>query len=135
MQWRRRPTIIIRRIETPVQQDTERDVEWLCKCLGFEGDELAIEIFKDLLKANYAGKYPSSTELCRGREVTRAAVIYHLNKFIERGLIERRGRAYSLRDTTLTNTIDEMEQDVLRYFKRLKEVAKKVDSERRIPVE
>jgi len=135
MQLRRGPVIIIRRIQTPVGQDSERDVEWLCKCLGFEGDKLAIEIFKDLLKANYEGRHPSSTELCRGKEVTRAAVIYHLNKFIERGLIERRGREYSLRDTTLSNTMDEVEQDFLRYFKRLKEIAKKVDSERRIPVE
>ena len=135
MQWRRGPIIIIRKIETPVSQDTDGYVEWLCKCLGFEGDELAIEIFKDLLKANYEGRHPSSTELCRGKEVTRAAVIYHLNKFIARGLIERRGRAYSLRDTTLTNTIDEVEQDFLRYFRRLKEIAKKIDSERRIPVE
>jgi predicted transcriptional regulator len=135
MQWRRRPTIILRRVETPTGQDSERYVEWLCRCLGFEGDELAVEIFKDLLKANYEGKHPSSTELCRGKEVTRAAVIYHLNKFIERGLIERRGREYSLRDTTLSSTIDEVEQDFLRYFKRLKEIAKKVDSERRIPVE
>lgn len=135
MQFGRRPTIIIRRIQVPVQHDTERYVEWLCECLGFGRDELAIEIFKDLLKANYEGKTPSSTELCRGKEVTRAAVIYHLNRFIERGLIERRGRAYSLRDTTLASTIDEIEEDILRYFKRLKEVAKKIDEERSIPVE
>jgi predicted transcriptional regulator len=135
MQFRHRPTIIIRRIQIPVQEDTERYIEWLCDCLGFGGDELAIEIFKDLLKANYEGKSPSSTELCRGKEVTRSAVIYHLNRFIERGLIERRGRAYSLRDTTLTSTIEEIEEDVERYFKRLKEVARKIDSERSIPVE
>jgi predicted transcriptional regulator len=135
MQWGRRPTIIIRRIETPIGHDTEKYVEWLCDCLGFGGDELAITIFKDLLKANYEGRFPSSTELCRGKEVTRAAVIYHLNRFIERGLIERRGRAYFLRDTTLASTIEEIEEDVLRYFKRLKDVAKKIDSERRVPVD
>jgi predicted transcriptional regulator len=118
-----------------VQHNTERYVEWLCDCLGFGGDELAIEIFKDLLKASYEGKSPSSTELCKGKEVTRAAVIYHLNRFIERGLIERRGRAYSLRDATLASTIEEIEEDVVRYFKRLKEVAKKIDEERTIPVE
>lgn len=135
MQFGHRPTIIIRRIQIPVKQDTDSYVGWLCDCLGFGGDALAIEIFKDLLKANYEGKFPSSTELCKGKEVTRAAVIYHLNRFIERGLIERRGRTYSLRDTTLTSTIDEIEEDVLRYFKRLKEVAKKIDDERSIPVE
>jgi DNA-binding transcriptional ArsR family regulator len=135
MQFGRRPTIIIRRIQIPAQETTDNYVKWLCDCLGFGGDELALEIFRDLLKANYEGKYPSSTELCRGKDVTRAAVIYHLNRFIERGLIERRGRAYSLRDTTLTSTIEEIEEDILRYFKRLKEVARKIDSQRNVPVE
>jgi len=135
MRWRGRPTIIIRRIETPLEHDAEGYLQWLCECLGFGGDELAMEIFKDLLKANYKGQYPSSTELCRGKDVTRAAVIYHLNRFIERGLIERRGREYSLRDTTLASTIEEIEEDLLRYFRKLKEVAKKIDSEHNIPVE
>jgi hypothetical protein len=135
MQWRGRPTIIIRRIEIPIEHDIDSSVTWLCECLGFGRDELAIEIFKDLLKANYRGRYPSSTELCKGRTVTRAAIIYHLNRFIERGLIERRGRVYSLRSTTLTSTIEEIEEDVLRYFKRVKEVARKIDTEHNIPVE
>ena len=135
MRWRGRSTIVIRRIESPIERDADSYVQWLCECLGFGGDELAIQIFKDLLKANYKGKYPSSTELCKGRDVTRAAIIYHLNRFIDRGLIERRGRSYSLRDATLASTIEEIEEDMLRYFKKLKEIAKKVDIEHNIPVE
>jgi DNA-binding transcriptional ArsR family regulator len=135
MQRRHRACFIIRKLETPREEDPEKFIEWLCECFGFDEDELATEIFKDLLKANYRGRYPSSSELCRGRDVTRAAIIYHLNRFIERGLVERRGRAYSLRDSTLTSTIDEIEEDVLRYFKKLKEVAKKIDAGHNIPVE
>ncbi|QLJ52448.1 MAG: hypothetical protein Sv326_0273 [Candidatus Fermentimicrarchaeum limneticum] len=132
---RRRSIIVIRRIETPVERDPDSYVQWLCECLGFGRDELATQIFKDLLKANYKGRHPSSTELCKGRDVTRAAVIYHLNRFIDRGLVERRGRSYSLRDTTLTSTIEEIEEDMLRYFKKFKEIARKVDTEHNIPVE
>ncbi|MEM3556217.1 MAG: hypothetical protein QXF56_05855 [Candidatus Micrarchaeia archaeon] len=135
MQRRHRGYIVIRKLETPREQDADKFIEWLCECFGFDEDELATEIFKELLKANYRGRYPSSTELCRGKDVTRAAIIYHLNRFIERGLIERRGRAYSLRDATLTSTIEEIEEDVLRYFKKLKEVAKRIDAEHNIPVE
>lgn len=135
MQTRHRGCIILRRLETPQEENTERFIEWLCECFGFEQDELATELFKELLDANYRRKYPSSTELCRGKKVSRAAVIYHLNKFIERGLVERRGRSYLLRDTTLTSTIEEIEEDALRYFKKLKEIARRIDAERNIPVE
>jgi hypothetical protein len=126
-----RQQIVIRKLERPLEENFEKEVEWLCQCLGLSSEEekLPVDIFKTLLAQTYRGKPVSSTMLTKGKSVTRGAIVYHLNRFIQSGLVVRRGREYTLRDRTLTRTLDEVEEDVLRFLRRMKEIAEKIDEE------
>jgi DNA-binding MarR family transcriptional regulator len=124
-----RQQIVIRRLERPLEENFEKEVEWLCQCLGLSSEEekLPVDIFKTLLTHSQKGRPVSSTMLTKGKNVTRGAIVYHLNRFIQSGLVVRRGREYTLRDRTLTRTLDEVEEDVLRFLRRMKEIAEKID--------
>ena len=122
---------MIRRLERPLEENLEKEIEWLCQCLGLSSEEekLPVDIFKTLLTHTCKGRPVSSTMLSKGKSVTRGAIVYHLNRFIQSRLVVRRGREYTLRDRTLTRTLDEVEEDVLRFLKRMKEIAEKIDAE------
>lgn len=126
-----RQQIVIRRLDRPLDENLEKEIEWLCQCLGLSSEEerLPVDIFKNLLMHTYKGRPVSSTMLTKGKHVTRGAVVYHLNRFIQSGLVVRRGREYTLRDRTLTGTLDEVEEDLLRFLRRMKEIAVKIDAE------
>jgi len=126
-----RQQIIIRKLERPLEESLEKEIEWLCQCLGLStaDERLPIDIFKTLLMRAYQGQPVSSTTLTKGKNVTRGAIVYHLNRFIQSGLVVRRGREYALRDRTLTRTLDEVEEDFLRFLKKMREIAEKIDTE------
>ncbi|MEM3400021.1 MAG: hypothetical protein QXP42_04290 [Candidatus Micrarchaeia archaeon] len=123
--------IIVRDFDAPARRDLEDEIEWLLSSLGFEGEEEGNEvprgIFRCLLEASYKGMGVSSIELCKESKVTRGAVVYHLNRFIKRGVVVRRGREYYLRRLTLRDTLEEIEEDILRMMRRMIKVADEID--------
>lgn len=128
--------LILRDIDVPRKKDMEEDLEWLCQSLGLRGeedrrDELGVEIFKSLVRATYKNEPVRSTIICRRVNVSRGAVVYHLNRFIEMGLVVRRGREYTLRRSSLSRTLEEMESDMERMIRRMREIAEYIDSRNR----
>jgi predicted transcriptional regulator len=121
--------ISLRELELPSINDTEREIAWICQCLGLADgeDDLALDIFKELLHATKKQRGISSKEITEKKHVTQAAVVYHLNIFMRTGLIEKRGRRYFLRSSRLDETLDELEQYMLRRMRRIKEIAKRID--------
>lgn len=123
--------IAIREIDTPRDADVEEELDWICECLGLgdEKDQLAREIFREVILASREREGVSSREIKEKQHVTQAAVVYHLNIFQSSGLIIKQGRRYYLRAQTLDDTLEEIEQDMLRRMARLRRIAKKVQEE------
>lgn len=121
--------IALRELERPVGNNLGKEIEWICECLGLANreDDLAVDIFKELLRASKKREGVSSKEITDKKTVTQGAVIYHLNIFIRSGVIEKRGRRYFLRSHRLDETLGELEQDMLRRMQRLKEIARRID--------
>ncbi|MEW6329408.1 MAG: ArsR family transcriptional regulator, partial [Candidatus Micrarchaeota archaeon] len=86
-----------------------------------------VEVFKEIVKANYRHRPLSSTKLCEGKGVTRGAIVYHLNKLMQSGLVIRRGRAYYLRAANLSRTLEEVEEDALRTLRRARRISEDID--------
>lgn len=114
----------------PKEEDQEELLDWLCDCLalGDEHDELAKEIFRELVKASHERSGVSTREIKEKAYVTQGAVVYHMNVFIRSGIVIRQGRRYHLRASTLDDTLSELEQYMLRRMNRLRELAKKLEN-------
>jgi len=54
-------------------------------------------------------------------------VIYHLNRFIEAGVIVKRGRKYHLRAKEMAKVVEELEYDIDREMHRMLDMAKDFD--------
>lgn len=118
-------------MEKPREHSIDNDIEWICECLGLADreNELATEIFKELLHATKERDGVSSKEITEKKNVTQGAIVYHLNIFMSSGLVVKQGRRYYLRSTSLDETMEGLEQDMLRRMRKLRELAKHIDEE------
>ncbi|MFH1394320.1 MAG: hypothetical protein ABII71_00705 [Candidatus Micrarchaeota archaeon] len=121
--------IALREVDRPKDEDVEEQLDWICECLGLSGqrNELAREIFRDLIIASRDRSGVSTREIKEKQSVTQAAVVYHLNIFQGSGLIIKQGRRYYLRSSTLEGTLEEMEQDMIRRMARLRKIARIIE--------
>ena len=122
--------IVIRYVSVPSEEDDlDAGLDFIYQCLGLgdERDQVGKLVFRALVKASRKGEGISSRDIMQLGAVTQAAIVYHLNQFKRSGLVIKEGRNYYLRGHTLEHTLEEMEGDMLRRFKRLKEIGKKID--------
>jgi predicted transcriptional regulator len=132
----RKPTfrIVVKRIAKPVQSDDAWDeFEWLCQSLGFlepiDKDKTAFSVLKEIVSASEKGEALTSTAIAERVQMSRGAVINHLNNLLRSGLIIRHGRFYVSRSRSMQSTIEEIEEDVERIFLKMKKAAKEIDKE------
>ncbi|MDO8538652.1 MAG: winged helix-turn-helix domain-containing protein [archaeon] len=125
--------LMIRRIERPSRDSFEEEFNWLCKSLGFfepiDKEKTASQIFMKIVKSTEQGKGISSTQLSESVEMSRGSIINHLNNLQEAGLIERDGRVYRTRASSVSGTIDELEADVMLVFQQMRKIATEIDKE------
>lgn len=123
--------IEIRAIEKPDDKDPEKIIRWFVAVLGLSGDEknsMEEQILRDFALAAREGEEGlSSSELRFKKDVARSTVIYHLNRFIEAGIIVKHGRKYHLRATEMSKVIEELEYDIDREMQRMLDMAKEFD--------
>lgn len=125
--------IVIRKVDSPPETTPESKLEWICECLGIDPkDELAREIFKELVKASEKGEGVSTREMKEKANVTQGAIVYHMNCFMRSGIIVKQGRRYYLRSNTLSHTIEDIEQDMLRMMSRMRKIAKLLEDDFRM---
>lgn len=126
---KKQTTILVPEIKVQAKKQTDDSFAVICECFGIdpEKDKLAYEIFKEVMEAQKKDKGVRTIEITKRAHVTQAAVVYHMNTFIRNGIIIREGREYRLRGRTLDETFDELEQDMLRRMRRMRELAKKID--------
>ncbi|MBS7639558.1 MAG: helix-turn-helix domain-containing protein [Candidatus Bathyarchaeia archaeon] len=111
--------------------DPERDLEWICKSLGFleprDRKKTAFRIFKALFEASRENRGLTSDELAAKLSLTRGTMVHHLNKMIRSGLVIYYEGKYKLRGRSLRSTIEEAHRDINRIFENLYKVAEIID--------
>jgi hypothetical protein len=123
--------IVIRVLEKPDFNDPEKLIKWFVSVLGLSGegeiDSIGEQILSEFAKAAYLDKGLSSSELKLDTVLARSTVIYHLNRFIDSGLLVKKGRKYYLRASEMSKAIEEIEYDIDRELSRMLDTAKQFD--------
>lgn len=117
-----------------LQNETfDEQIAWICSTLGFfeniDKGKSAAAIFKEIFLAGSLGQVLTSTTIAERVGMSRGSTINHLNNLLNAGLIEKGGKYYFARHKTMQGTIDEIEDDILHIFSRIKKVAKDIDNE------
>ncbi len=123
--------IVIRFVERPDSESQEKILKWFCEVFGLstEGspDSLEEQILGNFAKAAYKNEGLSSSELRLNTDLARSTVIYHLNRFIDAGLLVKKGRKYYLRASEMQKAIEEIQYDMEREMQRMLDTAREFD--------
>lgn len=128
MAARRTAQLSVRKV--PMLRSGESGLEWIFRSLGFGeegGDEAAYRIFKKIVEESEEGEGVGTAQLTKTIRISRVGTLYHINKFMSAGLVVRSGRKYQLRAENLELTLEEVEADFQRAFRRMEEVAEQLD--------
>lgn len=125
--------ITIIRIRKPSQKDINKDLQWFSESLGLfnsrDKEKSCFRVFIELLKATRSQKPFTSDEIAFRANLSRATVVHHLNKLTEAGFVETLPKGYLLRVDNMESLVEEIKQDLNRYFLELEEMAKELDQE------
>ncbi len=123
--------ITIIEFNTPKSDGIDEELNWICKSFDLDPKKkkLAFEIFLYLLSASRKEEGVKTSEIMKNANVTQAAVVYHMNAFLRAGIISKKGRTYYLRGKNLSETINEIELDMMRRMHALKKIAEKIDEQ------
>ena len=122
----------VRKVALPQNDSFDEKLVWLCSSLGFFEDidknKNAAAIFKLIFLAGTKGQVLTSTTIAEQIGMSRGAVISQLNNLLDAGLIDKGGKYYFMRQRTMQGIIEEIEDDILHLFSRMKKVAKELDA-------
>ncbi len=123
--------IVIRFLERPNSNNPDQIIKWFCEVFGLAGEDeenpIGEQILKNFVQAAQRDSGLSSSELKLDTDLARSTVIYHLNRFIDAGLLVKKGRKYFLRASEMQKAIEEIEYDVSREMQRMMDTAKEFD--------
>lgn len=123
--------IVIHFYERPDSDEPDELIRWFCRVFGLSNDNEPNPIGEQILirfaEAAQSRVGLSSSELDLDTDLAKSSVIYHLNRFIEAGLLVKRGRKYYLRASEMQKAIEEIEYDVERELSRMLDTAKELD--------
>ncbi|MFH1721866.1 MAG: ArsR family transcriptional regulator [Candidatus Altiarchaeota archaeon] len=123
--------LLIRNLEEPFNREVLNEINWICESFGFfekiDKQKTVSSIFTQILEKSRLGKGITSTELTEELQLSRVAVLNHLKKLINAGLITQNGNEYQLRSQNLYRTVREMKRDVKRSFEDVERIAKEID--------
>ena len=129
--------ITIRTLRPPAKKNLKKDIEWFCHSLGLLGErdkkKSSFRIFETIVKANRKNGI-SADELARAVGMSRTAVMHHVNTMIMAGLVVKEGGRFELRMKSLQKIVDEIELDINRTLRAVREVAKDIDKRMNFPV-
>ena len=124
--------VIIKKIRLPAQGNVNDDIDFICKSFGYfserDKQESAGKIFRILVKeACGESEGISSDELANQLNLSRGAIVYHLNSFLECGLIIKERNMYRLRSPSLQRSLEEIKEDMDRMMKKMFKIAIEID--------
>ncbi|MDE1811099.1 MAG: hypothetical protein KGH66_03595 [Candidatus Micrarchaeota archaeon] len=121
---------MIRFVERPDTSDSEAMIKWFCNVLGLsdeKGESIEEQMLREFADAAYKNEGLSSAEITLDTPIARSTVIYHINRFIDTGLVVKRGRKYYLRASEMSKAIEEIEYDIEKEMHRMLDTAKEFD--------
>jgi predicted transcriptional regulator len=125
--------ITIINIRKPTGKNINQELQWFGSSLGLFGlrdkDKSCFRIFIELLKSAKNRKAMSSNELARQLNLSRGTVIHHINRLMEAGIVVNDHKKYILRVENLQTLVEEIEEDVKRSCKYLREIAQDIDKQ------
>lgn len=123
--------IVIRFVERPDMDDTRKMIRWFCEVFGLASESANFGVEEQILRrfaeAAYRNEGLSSSELDLDTDLARSTIIYHLNRFIDAGLLVKRGRKYYFRASEMSKAIQEIEYDINRELMRMLDAAREFD--------
>jgi predicted transcriptional regulator len=122
--------IVIQFVERPDSGNPEEIIKWFCEVFGFAtegGDSVEESIFRRFAEVAHRHEGLTSSEVTVNMTIARSTVIYHLNRFIDSGLLVKKGRKYYLRASEMSKTIEEIEYDIEREMRRMLDTAREFD--------
>ena len=124
--------ITIIKLNKPVKRDINAELQWLGYSLGLfsprDKDKSCFRIFIELLKSAKQGTSLSSDEIGEKLDLTRGTIIHHINRLMDSGLVVHERKKYMLRVEKLSSLVEELEKDLERTTKNLREVAEDIDN-------
>jgi len=125
--------LTIKNLKPPSKRDIKKDLEWFCDSFGIIGErdkeKTGFKIFKIILDSTKEGNPLKINDITQKTKLSRTTVIHHLRRMEEIGLIVEKRRDYKLRMECLHKVVDEIENDILRSFERIKKIAKDIDED------
>ena len=126
--------IKLRRLRVPPAGNLDNDIDFICQSFGYftkrDKNNTAGRIFQYIIKKTAEdAEGVTSDEIANELDLTRGAIVYHLNNFISAGLIVRERNLYRLRSHCLKKSIDEIRNDAQRIFNEMMKIAEEIDEE------
>ncbi|MCL5239203.1 MAG: hypothetical protein M1286_01880 [Candidatus Marsarchaeota archaeon] len=121
--------IVIRTIGRPLGEDADALTNWFFDSfdLSGKGDTPERTMFSRIVINSLRGVGTASKELSSDLKLPLSTVIYNLNKFIDSGLVVRKGREYYLRGSDFETTLQAIQAEMLTEFGRMMQFASKLD--------
>ncbi len=124
--------IVLKKITSPAPGNINRDIDFICKSFGYFAErdkhETAGKIFRILVKeAAGDSEGLTSDEIAERLNLTRGAIVHHLNSFITSGLVVKEKNLYKLRAPSLQKCIEEIREDIDRIIKEMMKIAADID--------
>ena len=125
-------TVQVRRVRSPAPGNIEDDIDYICRSFGYftlrDKQDSAGRIFRLLVREGCGDKDGlCSDDIARELELSRGAIIHHLNNFIKSGLVIKENSLYRLRSQSLQKSIEEIKIDIDRIFNQMIKIASEID--------
>jgi predicted transcriptional regulator len=126
-------TIQVKKVRSPAPGNIEEDIDFICKSFGYftlrDKQDSAGRIFRLLVKEACGDKDGlTSDSIAENLELSRGAIIHHLNNFIKSGLIIKENNLYRLRSHSIQKCIEEIKLDIDRIFIQMIKIAVDIDN-------
>ena len=124
--------VTVKRVRSPPPGNIEDDIDFICRSFGYfslrDKQATAGRIFRLIVKEGCGDKDGlCSDDLSEKLELSRGAILHHLNNFIKSGLIVKENNSYRLRSQSLQKSIEEIKIDIDRIFNQMIKISKEID--------
>jgi predicted transcriptional regulator len=125
-------TIQVRKVRSPAPGSLTDDIDYICKSFGYftlrDKQDSAGKIFRILVKKGCGSKDGlRSDDIAEELELSRGAIMHHLNSFIKSGLVIKENNLYRIRSQSLQKSIEEIKIDIDRIFNQMIKIAMEID--------
>jgi predicted transcriptional regulator len=124
--------ILIKKVRSPAPGNLNDDIDFLCRSLGYfskrDKEDTAGKIFRLLVKeACDPENCLTSDEIAEKLNLTRGAIVHHLNNFISSGIVTKEYNRYRLRSVSLQKSVEEIQNDIDRIMEQMIKIAMDID--------